>query len=754
MRISIKNKLILTCAVVFLLPAISTVIALMGLADVNKNIGVLVDEEAQRVKLAISLERTVYLIQREEKNFLLSSHPADIEQFDKSMQARRDDFRQLLEQLRKLADGAMLKDVAAIEGLFGEFATSQDKVRTLGRVHSNAQAAKIISTEDQAARNAAVSALNPLLIPAGGANDLTVPQLRVAERARHIIAQYAITRGFLRDAVLANDDSTTEEAMKRFGDALTQLKNIAQEMRLLLTSDADRRAFELFLERFAAWEKITDQVVDLARKNTENKAFALSRGEVRELATRLNKALSTIVVQTEKQMLDEKQKADSHYETLKTLLLAAIAVAFFVALGSALLMAYMISNNLMKTVQVANAVADGDLAITISATTNDEMADLIVALNKMIANLRATAQVADEIANGNLSISFHRKSEQDVLGTALETMLHRLQSVVHDANQASSAVSAGSEELSGSAQQLSQGASKQASAAEEASSAMEEIAANIKQTAENSGQTERIAKQSAKHAEESGAAVLKTVHAMQTIAAKISIIQEIARQTDLLALNAAVEAARAGEHGKGFAVVASEVRKLSERSQRAATEISSVSTETVDVANHAGQMLERLVPDIKKTAELVGEISAACREQDIGASQINTAIQQLDQVIQQNAAGAEQMSATSEELSAQAAQLQAMINFFDLGDKNRLDGFGGLPQTRQAPVRTSFASKPGNQTGRSAARTGLPARSGHQTHYQSRSVKQTATASMPAKSQGFNLDLAGSDAEDDRFEQY
>jgi methyl-accepting chemotaxis protein len=203
---------------------------------------------------------------------------------------------------------------------------------------------------------------------------------------------------------------------------------------------------------------------------------------------------------------------------------------------------------------------------------------------------------------------------------------------------------------------------------------MEEMAANVKQNADNASQTEKIAQQSAQDAEVSGAAVSRAVEAMQTIAGKITIVQEIARQTDLLALNAAVEAARAGEHGKGFAVVASEVRKLAERSQTAAAEIGALSGETVKAAQEAGTMLSRLVPDIKKTAHLVQEISAACREQDVGSSQINQAIQQLDKVGQQNSAASEQVSSTAEELASQAEQLQSTISYFKLDDAQRATG--------------------------------------------------------------------------------
>jgi methyl-accepting chemotaxis protein len=230
-----------------------------------------------------------------------------------------------------------------------------------------------------------------------------------------------------------------------------------------------------------------------------------------------------------------------------------------------------------------------------------------------------------------------------------------------EVNSAVENVAAASEELASTSEELSQGATEQAASVEEATSSVEEMASNIRSNADNAGQTEKISRQAAKDAEESGKAVVSAMGAMKTIAQKISIIEEIARQTNLLALNAAIEAARAGEHGKGFAVVAAEVRKLAERSQSAAAEISELSINSTGVAEQAGAMLTRLVPDIQKTAQLVEEISVACNEQDTGAEQINKAIQQLDQVIQQNASASEEMSSTAEELSSQAETLRAVL---------------------------------------------------------------------------------------------
>ena len=317
---------------------------------------------------------------------------------------------------------------------------------------------------------------------------------------------------------------------------------------------------------------------------------------------------------------------------------------------------------------------------------SDELGDMANALQAMAANLRATAQVADAIAQGDLTVEAKPLSDKDILGLALKGMLEKLRIVVMQALSASGNVSAGSQQMAASAGELSSGATEQASAAEEASASMEQMASNVRQNADNASQAEKIARQSAADAEASGEAVTCAVAAMQTIAQKITIVQEIARQTDLLALNAAVEAARAGEHGKGFAVVASEVRKLAERSQTAAQEIGGLSNQTVAGALRAGEMLARVVPDIKKTAQLVEEISAACREQDVGADQVNQAIQQLDKVIQQNAGASEELSATSEELAAQAGRLQESISFFHTGSEMEGAGSAAVDRTETRPA--------------------------------------------------------------------
>ncbi|GFO53082.1 chemotaxis protein [Geomonas sp. Red276] len=316
------------------------------------------------------------------------------------------------------------------------------------------------------------------------------------------------------------------------------------------------------------------------------------------------------------------------------------------------------------------------------------------------------AAIADRVAEGDLTIQFASHRKEIGIYAALKEMVTRLKAVVGEVASAAENVAAGSEELSASAESMSQGATEQAAAAEEASASMEEMSSNIRQNADNALQTEKISVQSAKNAEEGSKAVERTVHAMRDIAGRINIIEEIARQTNLLALNAAIEAARAGEHGKGFAVVASEVRKLAERSQKAAAEISELSVSSVQVAETAGTLFAGMAPDIQKTAGLVQEISAASREQDAGAEQINKAMQQLDQVIQQNASAAEEMASTAEELSSQAEQLQSSISFFKIERRS-----GAITRTTTA-ARVKTGAKKGAGAAKPLTHAAVPTTSG------------------------------------------
>ncbi|WP_448034174.1 methyl-accepting chemotaxis protein [Bradyrhizobium liaoningense] len=485
--------------------------------------------------------------------------------------------------------------------------------------------------------------------------------------------------GELQEAVLLqvraekNTILAAEADQGKFIGQIAQLRERAMKVKDEVYSSASetgRKLIDTFAVAYANSNAVQDQTLALAKQD-KARATERSMTEGLKASTTALAATSDYINYVKKQMAGESEQAKVDGGRAILILVSLILASLVIAIAAAVWIALNISRSLSSAVGLADAVAIGDLSQKIDSSSNDEIGDLIKSLNAMTVNLNQTAAVANEIAQGNLTVEAKPLSDKDTLGLALERMIEKLRQIVSEALTAAQNVSAGSQELSASAEQLSQGATEQASSAEEASSSMEEMASNVKQNADNANQTEKIAGQSAKDAEASGAAVGRAVNAMQTIAEKITIVQEIARQTDLLALNAAVEAARAGEHGKGFAVVASEVRKLAERSQAAAAEIGTLSVDTVKVAQEAGAMLSKLVPDIKKTAELVEEITAACREQDVGSAQINQAIQQLDKVGQQNASASEQVSSTSEELASQAEQLQSTIAYFriDQGGK-------------------------------------------------------------------------------------
>ena len=395
-------------------------------------------------------------------------------------------------------------------------------------------------------------------------------------------------------------------------------------------------------------------------------------GHVEKARLALDTEINRVVKIVEKFTNDSAQTAEHDEKTALKSIIAFGLIALVLGIAAGLYISRSITRPLIKAVGISNSLAEGDLTVSIEVTGKDETGQLLAAMRSMVDSMQVSAVTLEKISQGDLTVETKLRSEKDTFVQSMINMVAKLREVVGQVKLAVDNVASGSQELSATAEQMSQGGTEQAAAAEEASSSMEEMSSNIKQNADNAQQTEKMALKAATDAKEGGQAVAETVKAMKEIASKILIIEEIARQTNLLALNAAIEAARAGEHGKGFAVVASEVRKLAERSQTAAAEISHLSGSSVEVAAKAGEMLTRIVPDIQKTAELVQEISAASNEQNTGAEQINQALQQLDQVIQQNASASEEMASTAEELASQAEQLQESVAFFRIGD----DGSG------------------------------------------------------------------------------
>ncbi len=469
----------------------------------------------------------------------------------------------------------------------------------------------------------------------------------------------------------ADYGSDVTEKEGEFNAAATSAATALSKLEALYTpEEAKSSGYADVRDRLLDTRKDAARILEILKDPKARKNQSVD-AEFDELRSSLSGKSSKVVADLRKMVESETRAAGDGLAEARNISVVSARVALFILILFAIVVPFVaywvgkaISDPVTQVSLVHRAIVEGDFDRQVAVTEQGELGLLQQSCKELLEYLRSLVDQADRLSDGDLTSLVKPRSEKDRLGASWANMSAQLARTIENARQASASVSLAAQQLTSSSNVLSNGTAQQAASVEETTASLEEMSSSITQNADHSRNLEQMAMRGAQDAEEAAGSVFKTVSAMKTISERIGIIQDIAYQTNLLALNAAIEAARAGEQGRGFAVVAAEIRRLAERSQTAAKQISELTSGSLDIAAQSGQKLGQLAPSIRRTAEVVQELAAASAEQAAGVGQMNRAMAQVDQVTQQNASASEQLSATAEELRQQAEGLERLLAFF------------------------------------------------------------------------------------------